>query len=217
MQVLVGCSNDVVVPQGVRPTIAGSVTLFYTDSNKLFTDKSGVIATLTGTPFSAVSDTGGKWNIYDVPPGIYTVMQTKPGFDTVTERFEYPGVGVDFVFAYLRSEAHPELILENVTLEQGGVNPATGRDTLFPILTGFKRHLQSTTLIARVAWESTPDKYREYFGPPTTVDWEGDRFRMRVHSLSWLDSIDVTNENKKDLRFWVATSYSATNSNKMSP
>lgn len=217
-QFLTACSDDVIVSQGVRPTISGSVTLFFTDSLKTLTDRSGVVATLEGTQFTAVSDTAGKWNIYDVPPGIYTLMQTKPGFDTVTERIEYPGVGVDFVFAYLRSQAHPELILEAVSLEQGGMNVATGRDSLFPVLTGFKRHYNSETIVARVAWASTPDKYREYcVTPPTRLDWEGDRFRFRVYHLSWLDSIDVTDENKKDLVFWVANPYSHLASNKVSP
>ena len=216
--IIAGCGDDVIVTQGVRPAISGKVTLYYTDSIKYLTDKSGVVATIEGTQYSATSDTAGKWNIYDIPPGIYTVMQTKPGFDTIKETIEYPGVGVEFMFARLESDAHPDLILEQVVLERGGVNEATGRDSLFPVLTGFRRHYHSPTLSARVAWASTPDKYKSYFGgPTTTVEWEGDRFRVRLNFLSWLDSIDVTDENMMDLRFWVANPYSSLMSNKLAP
>lgn len=54
---------------------------------------------LKGTNFGTTTDSNGMWTLKDVPAGIYSVLATKPGFDTSgydDQRFS--GAGIDFIY-----------------------------------------------------------------------------------------------------------------------
>jgi hypothetical protein len=76
---LCGCSGT--GPTGPRPTTGTLVGYAYLLPNCGFaTTHEGVLVTVEGTSRSTSSDTTGRWEFADLPPGTYVLAFTKPGY-----------------------------------------------------------------------------------------------------------------------------------------
>ena len=78
-------------------TFKGNVALVNARGDTL-PDYSGATVSIEGTLFQATSSATGDWEIDNVPAGVYNLILTKPGFDTlVIPQFQTKGVGTSFV------------------------------------------------------------------------------------------------------------------------
>jgi len=58
----------------------------------------GATVQIQGTSFQTKSNDTGGWEIDNVPAGIYNIILTKPGFDTlVIPQYQFRGVGTSFI------------------------------------------------------------------------------------------------------------------------
>jgi hypothetical protein len=91
-----GCSkNDCPVCSTKTGNIMGRVELHDEDVN-LIGNNSGVTVTLKGTNYSSQTDSSGNWLLKDVPAGIYDVIFSKPGYDTLfVFGYQFIGNGTD--------------------------------------------------------------------------------------------------------------------------
>lgn len=111
---LAGCSNttDPPAPPTTGETLKGTVTA-YTSSSPTLMSASGVEVSIVGTALRAVTDTGGHFEIDNIPAGIYTIVFSKAGFDSMV----YPthhilGVGTDIIDdAYLVQESNDSVAI----------------------------------------------------------------------------------------------------------
>lgn len=114
------CEVEPTSPNQVPNTITGEIELYDADSDTLIADRSGANVILVGTQFITSSDENGKYTLQNVPPGLYVMQITKPGFDTVTlSRVEYSGVGVEFIsMVRLQKLVTGSITIANVSLVQ---------------------------------------------------------------------------------------------------
>jgi len=78
-------------------TFKGNVALIKATGDAL-SSYAGATVQIEGTSFQATSNTTGDWEIDNVPAGVYNLILTKPGFDTlVIPQFQFKGVGTSFV------------------------------------------------------------------------------------------------------------------------
>jgi hypothetical protein len=57
----------------------------------------GATIQIEGTTLQTTSSVTGDWKIENIPAGIYTILLTKPGFDTLTfSNFAFRGVGTSY-------------------------------------------------------------------------------------------------------------------------
>jgi hypothetical protein len=89
-----GC-EDSVDPSISTGTINGTVKLNNSQSN----DYSGVKVTLEGTSYSTISLSNGKWEIADVPAGVYKIVFSKSGY-FLHEVFNFQFVGSGSYYLY---------------------------------------------------------------------------------------------------------------------
>ncbi len=95
--VLLGaCKSSTTVVENDLGTFHGNVALVNASGDTL-TNYSGATIQIQGTQFQATSAANGDWQIDNVPAGIYNILLTKPGFDTlVIPQYQFSGAGTSF-------------------------------------------------------------------------------------------------------------------------
>ncbi|MES2766465.1 MAG: carboxypeptidase-like regulatory domain-containing protein [Bacteroidota bacterium] len=74
-------------------SLNGQTRLFDEKGNQIY-DASGITVSLKENPVSATTTTSGAWHLKDVPMGTYTILFSKPGFDTAKIfGFQFNGYG----------------------------------------------------------------------------------------------------------------------------
>ncbi|HEY3876029.1 MAG TPA: carboxypeptidase-like regulatory domain-containing protein [Candidatus Kapabacteria bacterium] len=109
-----GCTNttDPPAPLSTGATLKGTVTA-YTSNAPSFVSAEGTVISIQGTAFQAIADTGGHFEIDNVPAGVYNIIFSKPGFDSMV----YPvhhilGAGTDIIEdAYLVQESNDSVAI----------------------------------------------------------------------------------------------------------
>lgn len=105
---LAGCTNSAdppATPSGEKLT--GTVQAFASSAPTPISP-SGIEVSIQGTAYQATADTGGHFELDNVPAGVYNIIFSKPGFDSMV----YPvhhliGVGTDIIDdAYLVQESN---------------------------------------------------------------------------------------------------------------
>ncbi len=90
-------TTTTVVGNSDTGTLQGSVALI-TALGDTLPNYAGATIQIQGTQFHATSNATGGWEIDNVPAGIYNVVLTKPGFDTlIIPQYEFSGVGTSFL------------------------------------------------------------------------------------------------------------------------
>lgn len=115
---MIGCkSTSTNAPQGATGNLQGTVGL-YDAHGKLIADKSGVLIQAEGTSFSALSDTGGNWNIPNLPAQKYSISFSKSGYGTV-KNTSYNFAGGDTVLygsrVYLYQPIAFSIVIDSVS------------------------------------------------------------------------------------------------------
>jgi hypothetical protein len=113
-----GCSNSTDPPAQTSggEKLTGTVQAFSSASPALIAP-AGIQITIQGTAFGATADTGGHFEIDNIPAGIYNIIFSKPGFDSMI----YPvhhliGVGTDIINdAYLMQESNDSVALSGIS------------------------------------------------------------------------------------------------------
>jgi len=83
----------------VTGTFKGNVALVDARGDTL-SNYTGATVNIEGTSFHATSNATGDWEIDNVPAGVYNIILTKPGFDTlVIPQYEFKGVGTSFILS----------------------------------------------------------------------------------------------------------------------
>lgn len=88
----ISCEDDQTQVTEVKSgDIIGRLKLIY---NVPGPDERGAKVAIKGTNISAVTDAQGRWTLKDVPQGVYDIVFTKDGFDTLEiYGVTYPGNG----------------------------------------------------------------------------------------------------------------------------
>jgi hypothetical protein len=121
-----GCrttTTDVVNDLG---SFRGNVALVSASGDTL-SNYAGATVQIQGTQFQATSVANGDWEIDNVPAGIYNIIFTKQGFDTlVLPQFQFSGAGTTF----LMSNAIQKIPMDSLafTLNNTGSQVLTGYD-----------------------------------------------------------------------------------------
>jgi hypothetical protein len=97
--ILIGCKDDdtsLTANASLKGNIVGYVITY--DSTGSNTDKSGVKISIDGTKYSAISDTSGRWEMKDVPPGTYNISFTKDSYAMQKNIvYRFVGNGTDYL------------------------------------------------------------------------------------------------------------------------
>ena len=94
-----GCKNNTIVENNDVGSFRGNVALVSAMGDTL-SNYAGVTIAIEGTTLQATSSATGDWNIENVPAGIYNLLFTKPGFDTlIIPKVEFSGAGVSFMMS----------------------------------------------------------------------------------------------------------------------
>ncbi|MBM2814372.1 MAG: Carboxypeptidase regulatory-like protein [Ignavibacteria bacterium] len=108
--IIISCNNNNNVV-GVTP---GNITGFIEIRDeylKTLSDFSGVNVNIKGKNYNTQSDSKGKWTLKDVLPGVYDIIFSKPGYDTlIIFGFPFPGNGtalVQFLNSYATKPYFP--------------------------------------------------------------------------------------------------------------
>jgi hypothetical protein len=68
------------------------------ENGVLLNDFGGVNISIKGTNYSTQSDLKGKWTLKDIAPGVYDIIFSKPGFDSlVIFGYPFPGNGTAYI------------------------------------------------------------------------------------------------------------------------
>jgi hypothetical protein len=93
------CKNGTTVVETDTGTFRGNITLFDANGDTL-PNYAGATVQIQGTTFQATSSANGDWQINNVPTGIYNILLTKPGFDTLTiPQYQFSGAGTAFIMS----------------------------------------------------------------------------------------------------------------------
>ena len=119
--ILNGCKSTTIVDN--LGSLRGNVALVNPNADTL-SNYSGAIASIQGTSFQATSNAAGDWQIDNVPAGIYNIVMTKPGFDTlVLPQVQFSGAGTSFLLSNA-IQAVPQDSLDvtfnNTTIQSSG-------------------------------------------------------------------------------------------------
>ena len=91
-----GCKSTTVV-ENYTGTLRGNVALVDANGDTLL-NYAGATAQIQGTSYQATSNAAGDWQVDNIPAGIYNILLTKPGFDTlIIPKYQYSGAGVSFI------------------------------------------------------------------------------------------------------------------------
>jgi hypothetical protein len=116
-------TTDVVNDLG---SFRGNVALISASGDTL-SSYAGATVQIQGTQYQATSSANGDWEIDNVPAGIYNILFTKPGFDTlILPQFQFSGAGTTF----LMSNAIQKIPMDSLvfTLNNTGTQVITGYD-----------------------------------------------------------------------------------------
>ncbi len=92
-----GCKSTTIVDN--LGTFRGTVALISPTGDTL-QNYAGATVQIQGTSFQATSNAAGDWQIDNVPAGIYNLVMTKPGFDTlILPQYQFSGAGTAFLFS----------------------------------------------------------------------------------------------------------------------
>jgi hypothetical protein len=90
-------STNVVDNTNSLGTFHGNIALVNAAGDTL-SNYSGVTIQIQGTQFQATSNARGDWEIDNIPAGIYSVMLTKQGFDTlIIPQYQFSGAGISYL------------------------------------------------------------------------------------------------------------------------
>jgi len=90
-----GCKDSTTSP-GIDGTMIGYVVAHDTVGPS---NNSGVKISLEGTNYSTLSDSSGRWEMTNIPPGTYTIAFTKDNYATEkTIAYKFAGNGTDFLY-----------------------------------------------------------------------------------------------------------------------
>jgi len=115
-----GCknsSNPTTTSGAGSSTLAGNVVSYSADGLRIL-DSSGVSVTVEGTSFTTTTDHNGNFSIDGIPAGVYNIIFTKPGFDSMI----YPvhhliGEGTDiFNDPYIIQNANDSIVFDQVSV-----------------------------------------------------------------------------------------------------
>ncbi len=115
---IASCTNSVdpPAPTTTGEKLTGTVAAFGATSPTALSPV-GIQVTIQGTTYQATADTGGHFEIDNIPAGVYNIIFSKPGFDSMV----YPvhhliGVGIDIINdAYLIQESNDSLALVGIS------------------------------------------------------------------------------------------------------
>jgi hypothetical protein len=97
LALVAGCKNTTTVENSDVGSFRGNVALLTAEGDTL-SNYAGATAQIQGTTFHATSNAAGDWEIDNVPAGIYNILLTKPGFDTlIIPQYQFSGAGTSFV------------------------------------------------------------------------------------------------------------------------
>jgi hypothetical protein len=78
-------------------TLQGNVALVDVKGDTLL-NYSGITIQIQGTQFHTTSNSTGSWSLDNLPAGIYNIILTKPGFDTlIIPQYQFSGVGTSYL------------------------------------------------------------------------------------------------------------------------
>ncbi len=115
-----GCknsSNPTTTSGTGSSTLAGNVVSYSADGLRIL-DSSGVSVIVEGTSFSATTDHNGNFSIDGIPAGVYNIIFTRPGFDSMI----YPvhhliGEGTDiFNDPYIIQNSNDSIVFDRVSV-----------------------------------------------------------------------------------------------------
>lgn len=99
LALLGSCKNNTIVENSDVGSFRGNVALVNAMGDTL-SNHAGAIVQIEGTSFQATSNARGDWEIDNVPAGIYNIMLTKPGFDTlIIPQYQFSGAGISFLMS----------------------------------------------------------------------------------------------------------------------
>jgi hypothetical protein len=97
LSVFAACKNTTTVVESDTGILQGNVALV-TALGDTLPNYAGATIQIQGTSFQATSNPTGTWVMDNVPAGIYNVILTKPGFDTlVIPGYQFNGVGTSYL------------------------------------------------------------------------------------------------------------------------
>lgn len=116
--VMLSCTNSIDPPATTTGggTLRGKVSAYVSSSSALMSAE-GIQITLQGTSYRSKTDTAGAFEINNIPAGVYNIIFSKPGFDSMV----YPahhllGVGTDIINdAYVIEESSDSVSVSGVS------------------------------------------------------------------------------------------------------
>jgi len=93
-----GCKNSSSPTSVLNGNMIGKVVAY--DTAGLNPDNSGVKISIDGTSYSTLSDSKGRWELDNIPPGTYNISFTKEGY--AMEKmvaYRFVGNGTDYLFS----------------------------------------------------------------------------------------------------------------------
>ncbi|HWF45111.1 MAG TPA: hypothetical protein VG537_10760, partial [Candidatus Kapabacteria bacterium] len=96
-------------------TLRGNLTLVNVNGDTL-SNYAGATVQVEGTSFHAMSNATGDWQIDNVPAGIYNLLLTKQGFDTlIIPQYQFSGAGTSFVIGNAIQEVPMDSLVFSIT------------------------------------------------------------------------------------------------------
>ena len=121
---ITGCSDEATtVYVHDLGSYRGKVAQYGVDG-QLVGDQSGASVVIEGTAFKSTTDVKGEFEIKDVPAGIYSILITKPGFDTAITRSPFSGAGVQWLpDEWIQRDLHDSLMITDFSIVRGDTFP----------------------------------------------------------------------------------------------
>jgi hypothetical protein len=116
------------VVENTAGTMLGNVALVTARGDTL-PSYAGATIQIKGTTFQTTSSATGDWKIENIPAGIYTILLTKPGFDTLAfSNVAFRGVGTSYFLSTGIQEIPMDSLVYTVinTTEDSNVNEYEG-------------------------------------------------------------------------------------------
>jgi len=172
------CKQTVVVhDQPYLGEIRGRVIPLDVDWDSLPSLLGGTTVWLKDTKFSTTTDANGNWTLKEVPAGIYSLLFTRPGFDTsfyqdqyTANPYRFSGAGVDFLEdAYFVRIPTDTLTLDSAVLGDTNYGYGDYHWMAFGVHTSstqVQRVVTYCSIDTNLLWEGNTNQASDYF----TVD-----------------------------------------------
>jgi len=109
-----GCKNSTVADNDLG-TLRGNLALVNVKGDTL-SNYAGAMVQIEGTSFQATSNATGDWQIDNVPAGVYNLLLTKSGFDTlIIPQYQFSGAGTSFVINNAIQEVPMDSLVFSIT------------------------------------------------------------------------------------------------------